>query len=131
MLRGVPGDYDSIDEWQEGELVEVDATGAGCLLFNMSVFRKMPAPWFKFRFLESGEGVGEDIGFCSELKNAGYKIYVDTTVPCGHLTTLCVNDATYRLYKQMKTEEYKKNLERALDKGEVHHPYLDNERLAN
>jgi len=117
LLRGTPGDYESIDEWKPGELVEVDATGCGCLLFEMSVFRKMPRPWFKFRYLKSGEGLGEDIGFCSDLKNNGYKIFVDTTVPSGHLTTLNVTDSTYRLYKAMKTEEYKKNLERALDGG--------------
>lgn len=118
MLRGSLGDYDSIDEWTEGELVEVDATGAGCLLFEMSVFKKMPRPWFKFRHLKTGEGIGEDIGFCSDLKDAGYKIYVDTTVPSGHLTTLIVNHATYKLYKSVKIKEHKMLMEKALDNGE-------------
>ncbi len=118
MLKGTPGDYDSIDEWEEGELVEVDATGCGCLLFEMSVFRKMKYPWFKFRRLPTGEGLGEDIGFCADLKDNGFKIFVDTSVPSGHLTTLCVTDQTYRLFKQMKTEQHQKNLKRALDSGE-------------
>lgn len=118
MLKGKLGDYDSIDEWKAGELVEVDATGTGCLLFDMQVFRKMPRPWFKFRHLETGEGIGEDIGFCSDLKAAGYKIFVDTTIPSGHLTTLCVNEKTYRLYKSVKVKEHKLALEKALCSGE-------------
>jgi hypothetical protein len=117
MLRGKLGDYESIDEWKEGELMEVDATGAGCLLFDMSVFRKMPKPWFKFRHIKTGEGIGEDIGFCSDLKEAGYKIFVDTTVPSGHLTTLCVNHQTYLLYKAMKIEQHKKAMAKALSNG--------------
>ncbi len=117
MLRGSLGDYESIDEWKPGELVEVDATGCGCLMFEMSVFRKMPKPWFKFRHLDGGEGIGEDIGFCSDLKDAGYKIYVDTTVPSGHLTTLCVDDGTYRLYKSVKRKEHKIRAAQALNDG--------------
>jgi len=118
LLRGELGDYYSIDEWKDGELVEVDATGAGCLLFNMEVFKKMPRPWFKFRHLEGGEGIGEDIGFCSDLKAAGYKIFVDTTVPSGHLTTMLVNHQTYMLYKSMKVIQHQKSLEKALSSGE-------------
>lgn len=118
MLKGSVGNYDSIDEWDEGALVEVDATGAGCLLFDMSIFRKMPRPWFNFRHMKTGEGIGEDIGFCSDLKEAGYKIFVDTTVPSGHLTTMCVNDATYRLYKSAKIQQHQKNMQRALNNGE-------------
>ena len=117
MLRGTPGDYDSVDEWEPGELVEVDATGCGCLMFETSIFKKMPQPWFKFRHLKTGEGVGEDIGFCSDLKNNGFQIFVDTSVPSGHLTTLNVTDSTYRLFRAMKLEEHKKNLARALDDG--------------
>ena len=118
MLRGKLGDYDSIDTWDEGELVEVDATGAACLLFEMRVFHKMPRPWFRFRHLPGGEGIGEDIGFCSDLKAAGYKIFVDTTVPSGHYTTLCVNHATYKLYKSVKIKQHKQLLDRALKGGE-------------
>lgn len=97
--------YESVEEWEEGELLECDATGAGCLMFDMEVFRKLPYPWFKFVKQENGAVIGEDIGFCQDLKKAGYKIFVDTSVPAGHLTTLCVNQATSRLYRAMKNKE--------------------------
>lgn len=106
--------YDSVDDWEEGELLEVDATGAGCLMFNMEVFRKLPYPWFKFRKQPGGGIVGEDIGFCQDLKAAGYKIFVDTSLECGHLATMIVNRKTNLLYRSMKQKAHKMNLEKAI-----------------
>ncbi len=98
--------YDSIDEWKEEELIEVDATGGGCLMFNMDIFRKMPRPWFRDdKAPEGALPIGEDIALCQDLKAAGYKIYVDTSVPAGHLTNLIVNTATNRLYRACKSAQ--------------------------
>ncbi len=120
MLRIVEDGFISIDNWKDGELVEVDATGAGCLMFDMDVFRKMPAPWFKFRVnADTGAAIGEDIGFCHDLKAAGYRIFVDTSVPADHLTTMAVNEKTYRLYKSMKIKEHQLALERALGSEKI------------
>ena len=98
--------YRSVNEWEEGELVECDATGAGCIMYDMEVFRKMPRPWFRFRtHPDTGLGIGEDIGFCQDLKAKGYKIFVDTTVPADHLTTMAVNENTNKLWEQMKSRQ--------------------------
>jgi hypothetical protein len=113
--------YLSVDEWEEGELVEVDAVGAGCLMFEMEVFRKMPRPWFRFQKDPTyGATIGEDIGFCQDLRAAGYRIFVDTSVPAGHLTTMIVNTATSRLYKSMKAKQHQQALERALENDGQH-----------
>lgn len=103
MLRINGAGYQSVDEWEDGELVEVDATGAGCLMFDMEIFRKMPYPWFRFqKNPENGLTIGEDIGFCQDLKAAGYRIFVDTSVPAGHLTEIIVNRELNRLYRAME-----------------------------
>ena len=99
--------YASIDDWEDGELIEVDATGTGCIMYDMSVFRKIPKPWYKAEYDASGMPIGEDFNFCLSLKNAGYKIFVDTSVPAGHLTTMIVNTATNKLYRAMKTPQQK------------------------
>lgn len=104
MLKGSISNYERVTEWEPGALVEVDATGTGCLLFNVDVFRRMPAPWFAFR-TANGAPVGEDIGFCSDLRQAGYKIYVDTSIPAGHLTQMIVNEGTWKLYQHMQAAE--------------------------
>ena len=120
MLRKIKIDentdgYESIDEWTDGALVEVDATGGGCLMFDMEVFRKLPRPWFRDdRTPEGTPPVGEDIGFCQDLKAAGYRIFVDTSIPAGHLATLIVNTTTNRLWRAMKSQQQKDALGEAL-----------------
>lgn len=105
MLKGKISEYKTISKWEPGSLVEVDATGTGCLLFDMQVFRDLPAPWFKFRKGEDGRPIGEDIGFCSELRQAGYRIYVDTSIPAGHLSQMQITEGTWRLYSRLKEAE--------------------------
>lgn len=100
--------FESIDDWEPGALVEVDATGTGCIMFDMKVFRKISKPWFKAQYNPDGSPIGEDFGFCQELKMTGYKIFVDTSVPAGHLTTMIVSTETSRLYRAMKASKEKK-----------------------
>jgi len=102
MLKGKIGEYKSIAEWEPDSLVEVDATGTGCLLFEMDVFRRIPRPWFAFRKDLNGNPIGEDIGFCQDIRNAGFRIYVDTSVPAGHLSQMQITEGTWRLYSRLQ-----------------------------
>jgi hypothetical protein len=101
MLRGELSRYRTVDEWREGDLVEVDATGTGCILFDMEVFRAIPPPWFENWTAEDGKLVGEDIGFCHKLRAAGYRIYVDTSITAGHLSQIVVTGETWHLFKNL------------------------------
>jgi len=101
MLKGEPGDYTIMEEWED-DLVEVDATGAGCLCVKMEVFHNMEPPWFEFS-PNPRPGyplIGEDVTFCHKAKQLGYRIYVDTTVPCTHLATVEVDHRVYESFKQ-------------------------------
>lgn len=99
--------YVSIDDWEPDSLVEVDAMGGGCTMFDMEVFRKLPYPWYRNdKPVPAGsQPIGEDIGFCQDLKEAGYRLFVDTSVPAGHLTTMIVNTATSKLYRACKSAQ--------------------------
>jgi hypothetical protein len=106
VYKGDYNTYRTIEDtdYTPGDLIEVDATGAGCLLFDMTIFQQMPEPWFRFRpnpDKELGGIVGEDIGFCNDLRKAGHKIFVDTSVPSGHLSMFEVNDKTFKIFKAM------------------------------
>lgn len=107
MYRGKLSEYELFEDFEDGDLVEVDATGTGCLMFDMRIFREMPGPWFRFRLTEDGRPIGEDFGICSDLRNAGHKIYVDTSIKCGHLSTMEVTAGTHELYRAMKKAQYK------------------------
>lgn len=108
LYRGELGNYHHVpdDECFSGELIEIDATGCGCVLFNTDVFLDIPYPWFEHYRLGDGRVVGEDIDFCSKLKDSGYEIYADTSIEVGHLSTLEITRDFYKVYKKMKGFEW-------------------------
>lgn len=104
MYEGEFGEYKHMPDEVcfSGELVRVDAVGCGCVLYDMEVFLKTKYPWFETHELENKKLVGEDIGFCKKLKDAGYKIYVDTSIKIEHITNMGVNRSFYELFKKVE-----------------------------
>lgn len=117
MFRGEMNQYQRIPDWTPGELVEVDATGTGCLCFDMNVFRKIPSPWFRSWSTPSGSPVGEDFDFCDKARQAGFKIYVDTGCVAGHLSQMIINEGTWKLYQRVSEAELKRAHE--IEHGEL------------
>ncbi len=110
VFKGKPLDMYMVDEWEENELVEVTATGTGCLLINTEVLKTMPPPWFKLDHRpDNGGPIGEDINFCYHAAQYGYKIYVDTSVAVEHLATMWVGRGIYTANK-MFSDKFGKNL---------------------
>lgn len=66
--------------WSPGELIECDATGAGCVLIANEVLDAMGPPWW----VCEDALVGEDIHFFRRAKEAGFQLVIDTAVFCGH-----------------------------------------------
>ena len=96
MLRAERHDnrveYKPIKEYPRG-LLEVDGIGMGFTLIKTHVFRKIEKPWFWIIY----PSVTEDIYFCIKAQQAGYKIFVDTTHPIGHLyNPPTITEETYR-----------------------------------
>lgn len=106
LYRGKLGEYTHVDDKEMFScgLVEVDATGTGCLLINMAVFDVLSPPFFKFDIF-GGRIVGEDFYFCSKAREVGLGIFVDTSVRLGHLTELEINRTFYEICKTMNLKE--------------------------
>lgn len=100
--------YATVKDWDEGLFLETGAfrflteediknykglmdivyTGFGFMLIKRGVFESLTYPWFKPKFYEIGNCVdfcSEDVGFCKDIKEKGYKIYIDPRVRVGHL----------------------------------------------
>jgi hypothetical protein len=87
-----------LDYPQEG-LFEVDNAGMGCAKIDREVFLKLKPPFFHYRthsMLESGDYTEmmvkykidnntEDFPFWDQVKEVGYKIWVDPTIKLGHI----------------------------------------------
>lgn len=82
------GTYLVHEDFEPGELVKADATGAGCLLIHRDVFETIPSrkPFRWFQHEQRGEDLfGEDVVFCERAKDAGFQLYIDTSVKAGHI----------------------------------------------
>ena len=76
-----------LKEIRESEkLMEVDGIGFGCVLTKVDIFRNIRKPWFKY-----STKMGEDIYFCRKAQAKGYKIFLDTSILCGHVGNVNYN----------------------------------------
>jgi glycosyltransferase involved in cell wall biosynthesis len=99
------GGYNFLEDWVDGEIKEVDATGCAFLLIHKRVFEMIadgPMPPYEERMREGGpppnffrwEGTyGEDLRFCQDAKKAGARIWVHTGIPVDHIAEVKI---TYR-----------------------------------
>lgn len=124
--RGYPHDPMTYREWKVGAyyrsrltggLIDVDATGCACLLIKTDVFNKIEKPWFDFSVYKGTECKGEDIVFCEKLKAAGYEIFVDTGLECGHISDRVIGSNDWRKPTVLTFEEFDK----MRDKNKIEH----------
>lgn len=70
------------------ESFEVDYTGFGWILIKRGVFESLEYPWFRPEWQDFGNNIkeftSEDVGFCKNIKEKGYSIYVNPNVIVGH-----------------------------------------------
>lgn len=104
LMRGKLGAYKPVpdDEAFSGDLIRIDATGCGCICYDMRVFRELDPPWFDIdRTDEKGKPIGEDIWLSHRIRAAGFEMWADTSIKIGHITTMEVNRDWYRLYNAL------------------------------
>lgn len=106
LFTGEPYKMTLIDPIPEG-LVKVTATGTGCLMINTKVLEVIKYPWFEFGRTDDKKPVGEDINFCYKAGEAGFDVFVDTTVKTEHLCNTRVNWNLYNLQKDMLAQGLK------------------------
>ena len=80
------------EDWTEG-LAEVQGVGMACCLIKREVFEGTPKPWFFPQPI-----LAEDLGFCVRAREAGFGVFVDTSLCCGHVGSTVVTVETFREY---------------------------------
>jgi len=74
-----------LDEKKEG-LFECKAVGGGILLIKCEVFRKIPQPWYGYKWNEHGAvTMSNDWYLCEKAREAGIEIWCDSTLMAGHI----------------------------------------------
>lgn len=76
-------------KWKKGEVFEVASGGTGCMMIRTEIFKSLPKPWFKtVDMAPNGDLIkdftSDDIYFCRQVREAGYKLIADGNVICDH-----------------------------------------------
>jgi hypothetical protein len=73
-----------LEECDEHGLLRADFCGVPILCVHRSVLEALPKPLFETRDAAGGQST-HDIYFCNKAREAGFPIYVDTHIDCGHI----------------------------------------------
>lgn len=99
-------DYADVDA---NGLREEQVIGMGCALIPLAIVAQLgPRPWFEYRCNEDGwPMVSEDVPFCERVRAAGFQIFLDPSIKCGHLFTAIADERYWERYCQVHaaTEE--------------------------
>lgn len=80
-------------------ILELGACGFGCVLIKSHVLRTMPYPHFVYRSaINHADTFSEDIFFCIKAREAGFKIWADTSILCDH-----IGSTKFRIDDQLST----------------------------
>ena len=100
LRRGTLESYTLVpkEEAYSGDVIKVDATGTGCLRIDTAVFRALGGNPFIIGRGSRGQTIGEDIGFCSRARTAGFEILIDTSIQVGHNRTFTIDRNFSHMY---------------------------------
>lgn len=68
-------------EAQEQPVGGVTEIGAGCMVIDCDVLKRMGGQWFN---TPSGLGGSQDYAFCRKVRSMGYEVFADFGVPAQH-----------------------------------------------
>lgn len=86
------------DDYPPESIFEVAACGFGCVMMKTSVLFDVGME--KGNWFEPAEGYGEDLAFCRRAKDLGYKIWCDSTIKCGHVGQVIVDENVFKSTKE-------------------------------
>jgi len=64
--------------------------GAGCLLVDMTVFKRLKEPWFMWTQGREKGGCSEDFYFFEKCREMGIPIHIDGNVKCRHIDACAI-----------------------------------------
>ena len=92
-LKDGVGTHEKYDDYPKDTVFEIAGAGFGCLMLKTEVLEDVMLNYQDW-FGPMG-GFGEDLSFCLRAKELGYKIWCDSTIKCGHVGQLIVDESVY------------------------------------
>jgi len=92
--------YSLVTPLPGNDLVEVDATGTGCLMIRRDVFSRLKRPFFEYVLDDNGlVQLGNDFYFCMKAKEAGIPVFIHTGYVTAHDQTVDITDMYFAQLK--------------------------------
>ena len=90
-----------ISIFPEDSFFKVHCPGMGCVLMKRKVFETIPPPWFDLKEGYRKEdskmyGYGQDIFFYSKVVDAGFEVWVDSSIHCAQVQDSVISLSDYR-----------------------------------
>ena len=92
-VGGVAGDHENYNDYPRDSVFEVEGCGFGCVMTSVAMIEDVLLnyqTWF-----EPKNNLGEDLAFCARARELGYKIFCDSTIKCGHIGQVIVDEKVY------------------------------------
>jgi hypothetical protein len=119
---------DDMDSPRRG-LHKVDVAPMGCLSVRRDVYETWPEerPFFSSGTTPSGTTIGHDVFFCRVAQDAGWPIYVDTSMRVKHYGFIELDDSYFKSWYRMVRlpQVIKEAEERAAEALEAEGPKLE------
>lgn len=64
---------------------QIKGSGFGCAYIKTEIFKYIPYPYFNYVNYTDGGLLSEDLYFCSQARDSGYDLFLDTRVKCKHI----------------------------------------------
>jgi len=123
--------FDIITKFEENTIIELDAIGTGVFMVKMEVFEKLKQPYFEKILkgvIDKNEYYfGEDISFCIKCKQVGLNIYMDSSIPCGHISKHHIRTDDHKLASWINKQQSKIKQEVRKQQSNINNFKLDKE----
>jgi GT2 family glycosyltransferase len=101
-------------------LIEVDATGTGCIIISRKVLETIKHPFENVYDKDGIKRLGNDLNFCKRVKESGFKVWVHLDYEASHYTELDLKELYHTFLVSNKiTEQFNKMKEYFKDKPKL------------
>lgn len=92
-IDGETGKHEEFNDYPKDSVFEVEGCGFGCVMTRTSMLEDVLLNYGTC--FEPHYKLGEDLAFCARARELGYRIYCDSTIKCGHIGQLVIDENVF------------------------------------
>ena len=93
LLTKEQGEHENYNDYPKDSVFEVEGCGFGCVMTRTSMLEDVMLNYGTA--FEPMNNLGEDLAFSARARELGYRIYCDSTIKCGHIGQIVVDEKVF------------------------------------